>query len=364
MLNPHCDQRHVSGTFAKQRKRCYVTATIRVFDGHNDTLLRLYRPEAGDSFFGSPHGHIDLPRARAGGLAGGFFAVFVPTPPDAPEYADDELPAPLPLAYAQQTALSMVALLFRIEAQAEGQVRVARTVEDLTTGLQQGVLTAILHFEGADPIDTNLDALEVLYQAGLRSLGIVWSRPNAFGNGVPFRFPHGPDTGAGLTDAGRHLVRACNRLGILLDLSHLNEAGFWDVARLSTAPLVATHSNAHAICPSPRNLTDRQLDAIRESDGMVGVNLHVGFLRPDGGRDARIPLDLVVDHFVYLVERLGIERVGLGSDFDGALMPADVGDATGLPRLFAALRRRGFDEPSLHKLAHENWLRVLKKTWK
>lgn len=341
-----------------------MTSALPVFDGHNDTLLRLYTAEHGDSFFASTHGHLDLSRARAGGFAGGFFAVFVPAPPDAPPTDDGALPDPLPYPYALQTALGMTALLFRIEAQSARQVRIARTVGDIEDGLTTDTLSAILHLEGADPIDTEFHTLEVLYQAGLRSLGIVWSRPNAFGCGVPFRFPHTPDLGPGLTDAGRALVEACNRLGILIDLSHLNEAGFWDVARLSDAPLVATHSNAYAVCPSPRNLTDRQLDAIRESDGMVGVNFFVGFLRPDGQRDADTPLDVVADHIVYLVERLGIDRVGFGSDFDGALMPHELGDVAGLPRLLETLRRRGFDEPALRKLAHENWLRVLRKTWR
>lgn len=341
-----------------------MTAVLPVFDGHNDTLLRLYTAKHDDSFFTSADGHLDLPRARQGGFVGGFFAVFVPTPPDASTPNDGGLPDPLPYSYALHTALGMTALLFRIEAQSAGQVCVARTIGEIEHGLRTNTLSAILHLEGADPIDTGFHALEVLYQAGLRSLGIVWSRPNAFGCGVPLCFPHTPDIGPGLTDAGRALVEACNRLGILIDLSHLNEAGFWDVARLSDAPLVATHSNAYAICPSPRNLTDRQLDAIRESDGMVGVNFHVGFLRPDGQRDANTPLDTVADHIVHLVERLGIDRVGFGSDFDGALMPRDLGDAAGLPRLLETLRRRGFDEPSLRKLAHENWLRVLRKTWR
>jgi membrane dipeptidase len=128
--------------------------------------------------------------------------------------------------------------------------------------------------------------LDLLYAAGLRSLGIVWSRPNAFGHGVPFKFPSSPDTGPGLTEAGRELVRACNERRILIDLSHLNEKGFWDVAGLSTAPLVATHSNAHSVCPHARNLTDRQLDAIRESGGMVGLNFATAFLRPDGSMNA------------------------------------------------------------------------------
>ena len=146
---------------------------------------------------------------------------------------------------------------------------------------------------------------------------------------MPFAFPHSPDTGPGLTDAGKQLVRACNRLGIMIDLSHLNEQGFWDVAKLSDAPLVATHSNAHALCASSRNLTDKQLDAIKESDGMVGLNFAVGFLREDGANDADTPIDVMVRQIDYLAERVGIDRVGFGSDFDGAKMPRELGDVAG-----------------------------------
>jgi membrane dipeptidase len=132
--------------------------------------------------------------------------------------------------------------------------------------------TPVLHIEGAEAIDPNFEFLDVLYEAGLRSLGPVWSRPNAFGHGVPFRCPSSPDTGPGLTDLGKELIGACNRLGILIDLSHLNERGFWDVAAISNAPLVATHSNAHALSPHSRNLIDSQLAAIRETGGIVDVN--------------------------------------------------------------------------------------------
>lgn len=349
---------------------------LPIFDGHNDTLLKLYRPKPGQerSFFErSEHGHIDLPRAEVGGLAGGFFAVYVPPAPR--EQADPDpdlpktgaykmpLPPPLDLAYAQRIAFGMTATLFRLEAESAGRVRVVRSADEIERCLADGTMAAILHFEGAEMIDPELDALEVFYRAGLRSLGIVWSRPNAFGHGVPFAFPHSPDTGPGLTEAGKALVRACNRLRVLIDLSHLNEAGFWDVARLSDAPLVATHSNAHALCPSSRNLTDRQLDAIRDSDGMVGLNFAVSFLREDGRGNPDTPLETMVAHVDYLVGRLGIERVGLGSDFDGATIPREIGDAAGLPKLIEALRARGYDEPALRKLAYENWLRVLRKTW-
>lgn len=347
-----------------------------VFDGHNDTLLKLYRPKPGEErgfFRQSGHGHIDLPRARAGGFGGGFFAVYVPAPPGEPSLADlplpsdgpyeAPLPAPLDLAYAQKVAFGMTAILFRLERESAGQLRVTRTVAEIEQCLENGVIAAILHFEGAEMIDPGLEALEVFYQAGLRSLGPVWSRPNAFGHGVPFAYPRSPDTGPGLTDAGKELVRACNRLGILLDLSHLNEQGFWDVARLSDAPLVATHSNVHALCASSRNLTDRQIDAIKESDGMVGLNFAVSFLREDGRSDADTPLETMVRHVAYLVERLGIDRVGLGSDFDGATIPNAIGDASGLPALLAALAEHGFSPDELRKLAHANWLRVLRKTY-
>jgi membrane dipeptidase len=345
-----------------------MTTLLPIFDGHNDTLLRLHeaRVDDNDTFFtDSGKGHIDLVRARQGGLGGGFFAVYIPPDPSVPPRgARDDLPPMLDRAYAQRFASSMAARLFRIERESEGQVKIVRNADELTACLSNGTFAAILHYEGADPIDTELNELEILYQAGLRSLGIVWSRPNAFGHGVPFRFPSSPDTGPGLTDAGKALVLECNRRGIMLDLSHLNEAGFWDVARLTDAPLVATHSNVHALSATSRNLTDKQLDAIKESDGMVGLNFAVVFLRADGASNADTPIATMVEHIDYLVERLGIERVGLGSDFDGALIPAEIGNAAGLPRLIDALRGAGYDDESLRKLAHENWVRVLKKTWK
>jgi membrane dipeptidase len=191
----------------------------------------------------------------------------------------------------------------------------------------------------------------------------VWSRPNAFAHGVPFDFPRGPDTGPGLTAAGKRLVKACNRLGVLVDLSHLNEAGFWDVARISGAPLVATHSAAWALSSSPRNLTDAQLDAVGKSGGIVGINFHKGFLRADGNPDERTSLSEVVRHARYVADRIGVEHVGLGSDFDGAKMPEDLGDVTGLPRLVDGLRAAGFDSADVVRIAHGNWLRVLEETW-
>lgn len=341
---------------------------IPIFDGHNDMLLRL---EAGGTFLQQDaRGHLDLPRARAGGLAGGFCAVFVRSEqPDPAEPAPTDplqmprgFPRTPPYAEAHAAAVSAMARLFQLERESHGALEIVRSADDIDRCIRDGVFAALLHLEGAEAIDPDLNALEVFQRAGLRSLGPVWSRPNAFGHGVPFQFPHSPDTGPGLTDLGCELVRACNRLGILVDLSHLTEQGFWDVARTSHAPLVATHSNAHALSPSTRNLTDRQLDAVRDSDGMVGINFCVGFLREDGAPVPDTPLATVVRHVAYLVEKLGIDRVGFGSDFDGAMIPSGIGDASGLPHLIDALRQHGYSDAEFHKLGHQNWLRVLRLT--
>jgi membrane dipeptidase len=365
---------------------------IPVFDGHNDTLLSLLT--TGRDFFAeSEIGHIDWPRARKGGLVGGFFAVFVPDPnrlseneavaledmlggdPDDLILSNENGPT---LAFAQQFAMAEIAALLRIET-GDGTpfqrkkrlvtrddwdtVTPVITARDLREQIEKGEFSAILHFEGAEMIDTNFNALETFYEAGMRSLGIVWSRSNAFGHGVPFGYPSSPDTGPGLTSAGKALVKACNELGVMIDVSHLNEAGFWDVVDATSKPVVASHSNAHAICASSRNLTDKQLAAIRDSDGLVGLNFNVPFLRPDGDRDASMPLDVMADHIDYLVEKVGLERVALGSDFDGALMPDDLSDASKLPNLMATLRERGYDDDALKKIGYQNWVRVLELTW-
>jgi membrane dipeptidase len=230
--------------------------------------------------------------------------------------------------------------------------------------MKDASLATVLHIEGAEAIDGNFEFLEMLHAAGLRSLGPVWSRPDAFGYGVPFRCPSSPDTGPGLTDLGKELIGVCNRLGILVDLSHLNERGFWNVAHISNAHLVATHSNAHALSPHSRNLTDNQLEAISESGGMVGVNFATSFLRQDGRHDGDTPIELVLDHVEYILKRVGDDGVGFGSDFDGAKIPTSLGNASRLQHLVEAMRTRGYGDQLIEKLCYKNWLGVLEKTWR
>jgi len=337
---------------------------IPIFDGHNDTITR----EDAAGFATGRGGHIDLPRARAGGLAGGIFAIFSDTPNYEPDFGDGQagaydvaLAEPIGQDVAAPDATRAAGRLLALAR--AGHLRIARRATDLDDALRDGVLAAVMHLEGAEAIDPGLEALEFWHAAGLRSLGPVWSRPNAFGHGVPFAFPASPDTGPGLTAAGTALVRRCAQLGIAVDLSHLNEAGFWGVARLDAAPLIASHSGVHALCASTRNLTDEQIDAIGASGGLVGIVFAVAFLRADGRDDADTPLATLVNHARHVADHIGAEHVALGSDFDGAAVPAELGDAAGLPRLLDALRHGGFSDAEVRAIAWENWRRVLARAW-
>ena len=340
--------------------------TIPVFDGHNDALIREDHALLAS---GRSGGHLDLPRMRAGGIHGAIFAVFTPSEDEneEPVPRDDgviefeiapEVDHPTAAAYATAAAGRLLAL------EREGAVVVARTIDDVDRARDgDGPPATVLHLEGAEAIDPGLEALQTWYAAGLRSLGPVWSRPNAFAHGVPFVFPSSPDIGPGLTAAGVELVRRCAELGILVDLSHLNEAGFWDIARLEAGPLVASHAGAHAVAAASRNLTDAQLDAIAATDGLVGIVFACSFLRPDFADTADTPIELIARHARYVADRIGVRHVAFGSDFDGTTIPAAVGDAAGMPRVLDALRDAGFTDAELVEIGWNNWRRVLAAWW-
>lgn len=341
---------------------------LPVFDGHNDALTREPYEKLSQR---RRNGHLDLPRMLEGGMRGGIFAIFTPSPGEEPNQVKlggggayvEPLAPPVDRETAAAHAAVAAERLFELER--EGAVVVARTIVDVDAALGDPSLpVAVLHLEGAEAIDPALEELARWYERGLRSLGPVWSRANAFGHGVPFAFPSSPDVGPGLTDRGIALAKACAELGVLVDLSHLNEAGFWDVAGLEMGPLVASHSGAHALCPASRNLTDAQLDAIGDSGGLVGIVFATPFLREDFADDAETPLELIVEHARYVAERIGPEHVALGSDFDGATVPAPLGDPSGLPKLVAALREAGFNNAEIDGICWHNWRRVLAAWWR
>lgn len=346
---------------------------VPVFDGHNDTILDLYAPDRHPdrSFLDhTEEGHLDLPRARMAGFAGGFFAAFVPNQEDLSyefeETADGYAIPPAPAIeheYAVQYTEDLLDVLDGIVTDAGSDIRIVDSVSAIRTCIDNGTLAVAPHLEGAAAIASDLSNLDGFLDRGVRSIGLVWSRENAFGHGVPFRIPATPDIGPSLTAAGRDLVAACNERGIIIDLAHLNAAGFWDVADLSDDPLVVSHTGVHALCPCTRNLTDEQLDAVATSDGVVGITFGTHTLGPPPVRSRPVTIETIVDHIAYVANRLGVDHVALGSDFDGATIPDEVGDVTGLPAILDALRDRAFTDREIEKIAHENWLRVLELTW-
>lgn len=335
-----------------------------IFDGHNDLLLRLWlnqsRDPVGDFLHRSLDGHLDMARIRQGGFAGGLFAVFVPPATYVrqhhPDY-DEQQHSPQAITAAQ------IALLHNMVERSEGQVRICRSAGEIEQCIGLGTVAIVLHIEGAEALDPACSQLDEWIAAGLRSIGPLWNRQNVFGNGVTGHFPGSPDSGDGLTEAGLKLIRLCNQKRLLIDLSHMNEKAFWQTEKYSTAPLVASHSNVHAICPQPRNLTNRQLAAIAASDGFVGVNFGNAFLRADGQRNSDTSLGEIVRHLDVLLDKLGENGVGLGSDFDGVSVPESLGDVAGLPRLVKAMNSAGYSRQLIEKICWRNWVRVLQKTW-
>jgi len=332
-----------------------------IFDGHNDILLRLWmaKDSSGKGYIEGMDTHIDAAKAKAGGLTGGFFAMFTPQ-----QNATGEAilgTDPITMAEAQSATDAMIGIFQSLCREHPQIIRQCHSQEEIEAAMAAGIMAAVLHIEGAEAIAPDLSNLEDYYRQGLRSIGPVWSRSNAFGHGVPFDFPGSPDQGTGLTQAGKNLIRACDEMGIMIDLSHLNEAGFWNVASLTSRPLIATHSNVHALSPSPRNLTDQQLAAIAESGGLVGLNFASGFLREDGEKTAATALDVMIKHLDYLLEHLGEDGVALGSDFDGAVIPDAIGTAAGLPNLIAAMTDAGYGDALIAKICRQNWLDMIAK---
>jgi membrane dipeptidase len=343
--------------------------SIPVFDGHNDALTARHHSQLAS---GSASGHIDLPKMAAGNMRGGIFAVYTSSARNRARLehlADGVLRRPfastVPRGRAAAEATAAAGRLLALER--AGHVVVARDIGDIDTAFADGATgppVTVLHIEGAEAIDPGLEALELWYAAGLRSVGPVWSRPNDFAEGVPFVFGAGPDTGPGLTDAGVGLVRRCAELGVMVDLAHLNQAGFWDVARLELGPLVSSHAGACAVALSSRNLTDAQLDAIAATGGLVGIVFAVYFLDPRFANDPGLGIDLIVQHARYVADRIGVEHVALGSDFDGTTIPRELGSAAGLPRLLEALAAAGFTPAEVELIAWRNWRRVLDAWWR
>ena len=339
---------------------------IPVFDGHNDTLTRLWLSDHPDPVHAFIHerlvGHLDLKRCQEAGFIGGMFAIFLPPYSYVQQHHPNKLfdlnASDFTQQQIEQICLEQLDLAHQL-AQYSKNIKICTSVQNIQDCRAEKKLAIVLHMEGAEALQQNPDLLDVFYERGLRSIGPLWNRPSRFGHGLNAKFPHSPDTGAGLTSDGKHFIRRCANKKMVIDVSHMNEKAFWNTVDILQQPIVATHSNSYALCPQARNLTDPQLKAIRESKGMVGVNFDVAFLRSDGQRNADTSIDVILEHLEYLMDHLGEEHVGFGSDFDGALIGSELEDVTGLHRLIERMQQRGYSKTLIENICLNNWVRVL-----
>lgn len=332
-----------------------------IFDGHNDALSRLWGG-MGDPVadFATDAGHVNVPNCAAGGMKAGFFAIYSPMNRGVFSFKDFDpaifkgpMPSMLDEGTALTSAIGQAAIAHKL--QDAGQIEIVTDAPSLARAFMAEPVACVLHLEGADCIGPDLLALDALYALGLRSLGIVWSRPTIFGDGVPFALGQNGDTGPGLTDDGHRLVARCKELGVVVDTSHLTMKGFWDVANAGI-PLVATHSNACSVLNTTRNLTDDQLKAIGETGGIAGLNFGTIFLTAEAWETGKAPLDACIAHLARMIEIAGEDHVALGSDFDGAPLPDGITSAADLPKLVQAMSDARFGQTLIAKITHENWL--------
>ncbi len=311
-----------------------------VFDAHNDLLHRALRSSV-NILEKNSGGHSDIPRLMEGGVCAQVLALFIPT---------DEIPSG-PLRYT----LRLMDILFKAVEESNEQVILAKKAVDIKKARDEGKLAVILSMEGAEGLEEDLAALRMLHRLGLRIVGIAWSRRNKAADGVT---EEGLDEG--LTSYGAELVEELNRLGIIIDVSHLAPKGVAQVLKLSKHPVIASHSNVYALCPHYRNLTDAQIKAIAEKGGVIGVNFVPRFLSP---RPEKATIEDVLDHIEYIIRLGGIDCAGLGSDFDGFTDPPPKGleDATCFPRIADGLLKRGYSEDQVEKILWGNFLRVFEE---
>lgn len=315
-----------------------------VLDTHCDTLTVLLDEGRRLAGPGGP-GQLDLPRMKAGGIKAQFFAAFI-----APEYRN----------MALKRTLELIDIFYReIKANSKDIAHV-RSAAELEQAVAAGKIAAILSIEGGEALAGSLGVLRVLYQAGVRSITLTWNGRNELGEGACAAGGGAAGPGAGLTAFGVSVVKEMNELGMLVDISHLSERGFWDVIEISTQPVIASHSNCRALCDHPRNLTDAQIQAIARRGGVIGVNFVPDFL---GG--VKPAVDDVLAHIEHLIAVGGEDCAGLGSDFDGtAALPAGLNDCSCLPLLTSGMLARGYSEKVIKKVLGGNFLRVIKEVIK
>lgn len=304
-----------------------------VLDAHCDTVLRL---AAGESLLpdeGEQKGHVDIPRLREGGVNAQVFALWV-------DHDRHPLNAP-------QRTLTLLDAMWQELERHDDVFHPVLEASDFDKARAGGKIGVLLSIEDGAALGGSLAALRMFYRLGVRALGLTWNGRNELAEGIGSR-----ESGGGLTRFGRDVVREMERLGMVVDVSHLTERGFWDVVDVTTRPFIASHSNAHRVCEHPRNLTDEQIRALADKGGVMGMNFCAPFVRADGAPT----LDDMVAHIDHISDLVGPQHVGIGSDYDGIrTTPTGLEDVSTLPRLTEALLSKGYEEGVIEGILGRNF---------
>ena len=354
---------------------------MQVFDSHVDTPSQLIRLR--NLGIDNQHGHVDFPKLRRGGVGGSFFALYTPA-----EMAPDA---------ATRYALEMISAVYDAVDANPDYAALAFSPDEAAGNGRNGLISVFIGMENGAPIQQSLSLLRTFYRLGVSYVTLTHNGDNAIADSAA-----GGKRWHGLSPFGKQVVAEMNALGMMIDLSHASDETFWDCIRLSEAPVIATHSCCRALCNHRRNLTDEMLQALREKDGYVGINFYPAFLSErflsdpadaslfeegerveaafiaDPADPARVRaweemqdrletiwrpgVREIVDHIDHAVSMAGIDHVGIGSDFDGILVPpAGLENVSRIGLVFEEMRHRGYAEKDIDKVAGENLMAVMRR---
>ncbi|KNY25433.1 dipeptidase [Pseudobacteroides cellulosolvens] len=306
-----------------------------IVDAHCDTITKIM--ETGEELFNN-NCHIDLERMVKAGKYVQFFAAFID-----PSYGQ---------AYAMKRAIQIIDRFYGEIEKNISYVSHCKSHDDIIEALNNNKIAAILSIEGGDALQGDLSALRMFYKLGVRSICLTWNHRNEIADGVL-----DGASGGGLTPFGKKVIEEMNRLGMIIDLSHISEKGFWDCIELTKKPLIVSHSNAKKLCGHVRNLTDEQLYAVKKNGGVVGINFYSRFLRDDGAASQKD----ILHHIEYMCSIIGTDHIGFGSDFDGIeSMPEDMGGIQDIEKIINDLVKLNYSSDDVEKIAGLNFLRVIK----
>lgn len=313
---------------------------MRIIDLHCDTILRLWE-ENGIAELSRNNFSIDMEKLVAGDSLAQFFAIFIDLEKHRQPF---------------NAVKEMAGVFFRELEKNADRLAFARSADDLANNRKDGKVSAFLTIEEGGALEGSLENLHSAYQLGVRLITLTWNYPNEVGYpNSEWRHQH-----QGLTPFGHELVREMNRLGMLIDVSHLSDRGFYDVAELSKQPFVASHSNARSITPHSRNLTDDMIKVLADHGGVIGLNFCGAFLG-----DSKISrVEDMVSHILHIRQVGGTEVIALGTDFDGISPELEIEDMGQIGKLIRALERAGFTDAELDKFLWQNSLRVIQDSLK